>query len=82
MIKYNPLAFTPTCPEICINTDMKVRETYIDSYSPLHAVKQGMKIEVGDFGLVHPFRFGIVDFHTNPYPSHVFHTWQQAGDEV
>lgn len=61
---------------------MKVRETYIDFYRPPHALKQGMKISVIDFSLVHPSRFTIVDFHTNPYPFHVFHARQQAGDEI
>lgn len=68
--------------EVCINTDMKMKETYIEFYSLVHAKKQGVKINVGDLGLVHPFGFGTAEFQANPYPSHVFHAWQQAGDKV
>lgn len=61
---------------------LKLRRTYIDMYSLVHAQKQGVKVEVVNWGLVRPFRIVSFDFQTNPYAFHVPHVRQKCGDEV
>lgn len=61
---------------------MKIRGTYIDFYSLVHAQKQWVKIEVIHRRLIHPLRVASFDFQSDPDSVHVSHVRQKGGDEV
>lgn len=61
---------------------MKKSNTYLYFYSPLHAQKQGVKIDIANRRLISPLQVVVLDFHTYPYCVHVPHVWQKGSDEV
>lgn len=48
---------------------------YPDSHRPVHAQKERVKIKVVHWGLIDPLEVVLLDFHTNPYSLHMYHTW-------
>lgn len=65
-----------------VTQEGKMRGTYIYFYSPVHAQKQGVEIDIANWGLIHPLKVFTLDFQTQPHLAHVSNVWQEARDEV